>query len=152
MKLRYLICFCFLAFGGVLDAQTPNVKRFNDPEGITADPTGLRRDTSVRAYPKYPRGLQIRAIVGAPVVAFVIDTTGRVELQTASFVTSSRAEFDRAVCDVLPRLRFQPFVVQNQKWRVLLVEMFAFNNWPAADSAAAAQAARSQEISRRSRS
>ena len=145
MKLRYASYFCLIALGGTLDAQATNLNRFKDPEGITADPTGLRRDTSVRVFPRYPRGLQVRGITGAPVVAFVIDTTGRIELETASFVRTSRPELIKAVCDLLPTFRFQPFLVGDQKWRVLLVEMFAFNTWPEPDTAAANLAAHSQE-------
>jgi hypothetical protein len=137
--------FCLVALSSTLGAQTTNPNRFRDPEGITADPTGLLRDTSVRAYPRYPRALQEEGIVGSMVVAFVIDTTGRVEMETASFVKTSRPEFVKAVCDLLPKLRFQPFLVGDQKWRVLLVESFAFNNWPEPDSGASALAAHSQE-------
>ena len=154
MKILFASYFCLATLGRMLGAQATNLNRFKDPEGITADPTGLRRDTSVRAFPRYPRGLQEKGITGAPVAAFVIDTTGRVELETASFLNTSRPEFAKAVCDLLPKLRFQPFIVGDQKWRVLLVEMFAFNNfgppgetlrWPAPDSAASALAAHSQE-------
>jgi len=145
MKILYAAYFCLATLGTTLGAQATNLNRFKDPEGITADPTGLHRDTSVRAFPRYPRGLQERGITGAPVAAFVIDTTGRVELETASFLNTSRPEFAKAVCDLLPKLRFQPFIVGDQKWRVLLVEMFAFNNWPAPDSTASALAAHSQE-------
>jgi hypothetical protein len=145
MKILYTSFFCLATLGSTLGAQATNLNRFKDPEGITADPTGLHRDTSVRAFPKYPRGLQEKGITGAPVAAFVIDTTGRVELGTASFLNTSRPEFTKAVCDLLPKLRFQPFKVDDHKWRVLLVEMFAFNNWPAPDSAASALAAHSQE-------
>jgi hypothetical protein len=145
MKILCASYFCLATLGSALGAQVTNLNRFKDPEGITADPTGLRRDTSVRAFPRYPRGLQARGITGAPVAAFVIDTTGRVEVETTSFLNTSRPEFTKAVCDLLPKLRFQPFLVGDQKWRVLLVEMFAFNNWPAPDSAASALAAHSQE-------
>jgi hypothetical protein len=145
MKILHASYFCLATLGSMLGAQATNLNRFKDPEGITADPTGLRRDTSVRAFPRYPRGLQEKGITGAPVAAFVIDTIGRVELETASFLNTSRPEFAKAVCDLLPKLRFQPFIVGDQKWRVLLVEMFAFNNWPAPDSAASALAAHSQE-------
>jgi hypothetical protein len=121
MKLCLASYIGLMAFSGTLGAQATNLNRFRDPEGITADPTGLRRDTSVRAFPRYPRDLQEKAITGALVAAFVIDTTGRVELETASFLRTSRPEFVKAVCDLLPKLRFQPFVVGDQKWRVLLV-------------------------------
>jgi hypothetical protein len=145
MRVRYASCLCLIAFSSTLGAQDTNPNRFKDPEGITADPTGLHRDTSVRAFPRYPRGLQEKGITSAMVVAFVIDTTGRVELETASFVKTSRPEFVKAVCDLLPKLRFQPFLVGDQKWRVLLVESFAFNNWPEPDTAASTLAAHTQE-------
>src|SRR5882672_4157481 len=99
MKLRYAFYLCLIAFSTTLGAQATDLNRFKDPEGITADPTGLHRDTSVRAFPRYPRGMLAKGISGAPVVAFVIDTTGRVELETASFVKTSRPEFAKAVCD-----------------------------------------------------
>jgi hypothetical protein len=145
-------CLSFLFLGGTLAAQAPEAARFKDPDGITADPTGLLRDNSdpgARPGPRYPRDLSSEGITGAPVVAFVIDTTGRVEMQTASFLNPSRREFEKAVCDFLPTVRFQPFVVAEQKWRVLLVEMFAFNTWAVQDTArvrmASALSARSQE-------
>ena len=145
MKVCYALCLCVVAFGGSLGAQAADQNRFRDPEGITADPTGLLRDPSVRAFPKYPREFMEKGIAGSMVAAYVIDTTGRVELETASFVKSSRREFVKAVCDLLPKLRFQPFLVGDQKWRVLLVESFAFNNKFEADARAIALAKQSQE-------
>jgi outer membrane biosynthesis protein TonB len=145
-------CLSLLLLGGSASAQTPEATRFKDPEGITADPTGLLRDTSdplTRPGPRYPRGLESKAVIGESVVAFVIDTTGRVELETASFLNPSRPEFEKAVCEFLPTARFQPFVVVDRKWRVLLVEMFAFNTLAIRDTAhlraASALSARSQE-------
>jgi hypothetical protein len=145
-------CLSLLFLGGSLGAQAPEAIRFKDPEDITADPTGLLRDTSdprTRPGPVYPRGLSPDRVTGASVVAFVIDTTGRVELESASFLNSSRPEFVKAVCEFLPTARFQPFLVNEQKWRVLLVEMFAFNTLALRDTvslrAASALSARSQE-------
>jgi hypothetical protein len=49
----------------------------------------------------------------------------------------------------LPNLRFQPFRVGEQKWRVLLVQEYAFTTWAASDTtvvrAASALARRRQE-------
>ena len=144
-RAAYAFCLCLIAFSTTSGAQATNPNRFKNPEGITADPTGLHRDTSVRAFPRYPREMLAKGISGSPVVSFVIDTTGRVELETASFVRASHPEFAKAVCDLLPKLRFQPFVVADQKWRVLLVESFAFNTWPEPDTAAWNLASHSQE-------
>lgn len=135
MKIPCAFGLLFLLIAGDLGAQAPDTSRFKDPEGITADPTGLLRDTSVMIAPAYPSNLEAEHVTGAPVVAFVIDTTGKVEIQTASFLNSSRPEFERAVCDLLPNVRFRPFLVGTQKWRVLLVEMFAFNTWAGSDTA-----------------
>jgi len=113
-----------------LSGQAGVSQRFRDPDGITADPTGLRRDTTVRVSPpgpRIPRGKE--GITVTPVVAYVIDTTGRVELETATFLTSAPAEFIDAVCAFLPKQRFEPFLVADRKSRVLLVQLFGFNNW-----------------------
>lgn len=126
----------------VARAQTATLGRFKDPEGITADPTGLRRDTAVRAYPRFPWGFEKTRITGTAVVAFVIDTTGQVEMETATFLSLPRSEFVKSVCDALPKMRFQPFVVADQKWRVLLVEMYAFHPWSVPDTAAIRAASR----------
>jgi hypothetical protein len=120
-----------------LPAQTVASQRFHDPDGITADPTGLRRDTSVKMPhlgPRYPRDREASGIHAAPVVAYVIDTTGRIELETVSFLNRSTPEIVDAVCDFLPTKRFVPFVVVDQKWRVLLVEMYGFTTWRSPDT------------------
>lgn len=147
---KFAACLCLLnVLATELDAQTTKVTRFQDPEGITADPTGLLRDHTVLAFPKYPLDLELAEITGAPVIAFVIDTTGRVELKTATFLNRPRPEFAKAVCDVLPRLQFQPFLVADRKWRVLLVQMYAFTTLAVPDTArrlaASTLAAQSQE-------
>jgi len=126
-----MIAALFL-FAAELRAQSTASSRFRDPEGISADPTGLRRDTSVKVVPggpHYPWDLQMRGITAVPVVAYVIDTTGRVELETVSFLNSSPTEFVAAVCAFLPKLRFEPFVVGDIKSRVLLVELYGFTTW-----------------------
>jgi hypothetical protein len=115
-----------------LPAQTVLPSRFHDPEGITADPTGLKRDTSVKMphpWPLYPRNREASGINAAPVVAYVIDTTGRIELETVSFLNSSPPEIVDAVCAFLPMKRFEPLVIADQKWRVLLVDMYGFTIW-----------------------
>lgn len=115
-----------------LSAQTVAPSRFHDPEGITADPTGLRRDTTVKLHPpgpRYPRAREASGINAAPVVAYVIDTTGRIELETVSFLNSAPSDIVDAVCAFLPMKRYEPFVVADQKWRVLLVDMYGFTVW-----------------------
>jgi len=115
-----------------IPAQSPASTRFHDPAGITADPTGLRPDTTVRVSPpgpRYPQSEEFKGRTAAPVVAYVIDTTGRVEFETITFLNSTPPKFADAVCAFLPKLKFEPFIVADQKWRVLLVQMYGFNTW-----------------------
>lgn len=149
---RLLLISALLFVVAEAAAQTTVSTRFRDPEGISADPTGLRRDTSVKVIPggpRYPYAQQVRGITAVPVVAYVIDTTGRIELETVSFLNSSPAEFVDAVCVFLPKLRFEPFVVGDIKSRVLLVELYGFTTWKHLDrgglKASQALVAQSQE-------
>ncbi len=131
LSIAGLVASAFLV-AARLPAQTVASSRFHDPDGITADPTGLRRDTSVkmpRPGPRYPQEHEARGIHAAAVVAYIIDTTGRIELETVSFLNRSAPEIIDAVCAFLPTKRFEPFVVADQKWRVLLVEMYGFTTW-----------------------
>jgi hypothetical protein len=132
MGVRPLLISALLLFAPALPAQSTTSSRFRDPGGITGDPTGLRRDTSVKVIPggpHYPWEQQMRGITAVPVVAYVLDTTGRVEIETVSFLNSSPAEFVDAVCAFLPKLRFEPFIVGDIKSRVLLVELYGFTTW-----------------------
>ncbi|MFL5560994.1 MAG: hypothetical protein ACJ79K_05925 [Gemmatimonadaceae bacterium] len=149
MKYFPALCACLVAFAGGLGAQASTPQRFKDPEHTTADPTGLRPDRRVSVAPVYPAHLESEKVIGAPIVAFVIDTTGRVEIETASFVSIARPEFAKAVCDNLRTLRYEPFLLGDQKWRVLLVKMFGFEMLVVPDTttlrAASALAQRTQE-------
>jgi hypothetical protein len=56
----------------------------------------------------------------------VIDTTGRVELESASFLNAANRDFANAVCDYLPRVRYEPFLAGNSKLRILVVQLHEF--------------------------
>lgn len=119
-------------------APAPSV-RFRDPAGITGDPTGLRQIAPFRG-PHYPDYARAHDQTAAPVLAFVVDTTGEVELPTASFLDNSRPWFRESVCEMLPQLRFEPLEVDGRKMRVLLVRFYAFRTATAPDSAGIARA------------
>ena len=122
----------FIVASACAHATGAPVNRFHDPASITADPTGLRRDTTVRLHPpgpSYPRTEVRKGRTAAQVVAYVIDTTGHVEFETITFLNSTPGKFSDAVCAFVPKQKFEPFIVANQKWRVLLVQMFGFNTW-----------------------
>ena len=57
----------------------------------------------------------------------MVDTTGVIEVPTISFLADTKPLFQQALCEYLPRLRFQPLVIAGQKMRVLDVEVYGFN-------------------------
>lgn len=153
--LRYCTPFlCALASflglcGDTLHAQDTTGSRFGDLSTLTADPTGLVRERGLRVGPRYPRSLVAGRKTGSPVLVYVIDTTGLVEVETATFLNEPPvdSEFAAAVCDFLPNIRFKPFVVADMKWRVLLVDMYSFDvsfNLPQPDTAKIHAASRFQ--------
>jgi len=112
--------------------------RFHDPAQISGDPTGLRHANHLG--PKYPDRARAAEQTAAPVVAFVVDTSGGVEVPTASFLDDTEAEFRAVVCEMLPQLRFEPLVLGGQRTRVLLVQFYAFNTLVTPDTARVARA------------
>jgi hypothetical protein len=59
-------------------------------------------------------------------VAFVVDTTGRVEFPTISFLQTARQPLHQSVCDALSSTRFAPGVSQRVPKRSLMVMPFSF--------------------------
>lgn len=114
--------------------------RFRDPEHITGDPTGLRVDFNGLMAPRYPDDARAAEQASVPVVAFVVDTTGHIETATASFLNDPPPAFRAAVCGALPEIRFHPLVLDGQKQRVLLVQLYAFNTLKTPDSVGVARA------------
>jgi hypothetical protein len=134
-------CFAFaaalaaLTLTSPLRAQAPDkALRFRDPASITGDPTGMRQIVPFQG-PRYPDYARAHNQTAAPVVAFVVDTTGVIELPTASFLDGSRSWFRESICEMLPQLRFEPLVVDGRKMRVLVAQFYAFRTAAAPDSA-----------------
>ena len=113
-------------FPAPFDTEAESAARFPNPEGITVVGSARRPDPIVRARPKYPSNLEGDLVSGAAIAAYVIDTTGHVELGTASFLAVTRREFGTAVCDYLPKLRYAPFVGEGKKLRILIVQAHEF--------------------------
>jgi hypothetical protein len=90
--------------------------------------------------PRYPDYARAHDQTAAPVVAFVVDTMGVVELPTASFLDDSKPWFRASICEMLPQLQFEPLVVDGRKMRVLFVQFYAFRTWRAPDSTGIARA------------
>ncbi len=60
------------------------------------------------ARPRYPESLRQAAIDGTVLVRFVVDTMGRVDMNSVAVVASTHDLFTRAVREALPGFRFKP--------------------------------------------
>jgi TonB family protein len=77
--------------------------------------------------PNYPIQLRAANIQGSVFAKFVVDTAGRVELQTFEILKSDDSLFTNAVRAVLPQLRFFPAMAGSRKVRSLVQMPFAFS-------------------------
>lgn len=138
----FAACASVAAAQNSQNAQRPDSSRvrFRDPEHITGDPTGLSVDFTGLMAPRYPDDARAAEQASVPVVAFVVDTTGHIESATASFLNDPPPAFRAAVCEALPEIRFHPLVLDGQRQRVLLVQLYAFNTLKTPDSVDVARA------------
>jgi hypothetical protein len=133
----------------VFPSPPPGQARFGDPGTILAASDSAFSSPLLQAFPKYPSALESAQISGALVDAFVIDTTGRVDLATTSFIQTARPEFALAVCEMLSRMRYAPLVIGGAKRRALITQTHVFvgkgGSDEAGEPAASALRFRSQE-------
>lgn len=78
------------------------------------------------AKPRYPESLRQAAIDGSVLVRFAVDTTGRVDMNSVSIVSSTHELFSRAVRDALPGFRFRPAEIGGHRVRALAEMPFEF--------------------------
>jgi hypothetical protein len=76
--------------------------------------------------PTYPGS----RVPGSVLMAFVVDTLGRIEPCSMRVVRASRPEFAAAVTSVLPQYRFHPAVRRGQKVRQYVQLPFTFDVQP----------------------
>jgi protein TonB len=76
--------------------------------------------------PRYPDILKSAGVEGDVLAQFVVDTTGRVELNTFKVLKTSHQLFEAAVRSALPGMRFIPAEVGNKKVRQLVQQPFVF--------------------------
>jgi Gram-negative bacterial TonB protein C-terminal len=77
------------------------------------------------APPSYPADSRARGEEAALVVAFVLDTIGRVDPRTVSFLSPAPPRFRAAACDHLRRVQYQPMGAPRPQ-RVVVVSEFVF--------------------------
>ncbi len=77
--------------------------------------------------PRYPDILKSAGVEGEVVVAFVVDTTGRADINSLKILKSTHELFAAAVRTALPSMRFLPAEVGGKKVKQLVQQPFAFN-------------------------
>lgn len=76
--------------------------------------------------PRYPDLLRAAGVEGEAVMAFVVDTTGRVDPASITVLRTTHELFAAAVRQALPTMRFVPAEVDGRKVRQLVQQPFVF--------------------------
>lgn len=76
--------------------------------------------------PRYPAELRAAHIEGKVLARFVVDTTGRVRMESVIVDASPHPAFSDAVVDALRRARFQPAEYRGRKVAQLVTQPFLF--------------------------
>lgn len=79
------------------------------------------------AGPAYPDMLRSAGIEGSVLAQFVVDTTGRAEMNTFKVLKSDNDLFSTAVKNALQRMRFLPAEVGGRKVKQLVQQPFQFS-------------------------
>lgn len=78
------------------------------------------------AAPVYPPLLQAQGIEGMAIVRFVVDTSGRADLDSYQLIDTNHPLFNAAVLEALPGMKFRPATIGAKKVRQLVELPFAF--------------------------
>jgi protein TonB len=114
--------------GSAMDAEAEmaamNMLLANAYQVVEVDSAATRDPSS--AAPVYPPAMETRGIEGHVIMRFVVDSTGWVDMASAMTVEATAPEFERAVRDALPRMRFRPAKVGERPVRQLAEQLFRF--------------------------
>jgi TonB family protein len=120
------------AAGSAMDADDEiaamNALLANAYQVVEVDSAAVRDPSS--AAPAYPPALEARGVEGHVIVRFVVDSTGRVDMASVMTVEATAPEFDRAVREALPLMRFRPAKVGERPVRQLAEQLFRFEVAP----------------------
>jgi hypothetical protein len=108
-------------------APADSSPRFDAPEELVlvVDSLGPLPVGGPRA-PRYPDNERTAHNEAYIVLAYVIDTTGRAEWRSASFLREGSASFRESVCDYLRRVRYTPLIQDGRARRALVIQAIAF--------------------------
>ncbi len=76
--------------------------------------------------PRYPEMLRSAAVTGSVSAQFVVDTEGRVEMNTFKVIESDHEQFTQALRQALPRMRYYPAEIGGKPVKQLVQQAFSF--------------------------
>lgn len=76
--------------------------------------------------PIYPAVLMAKGIEGSVLATFIVDVTGRPDLETYIPLEATDSLFAKAVRDALPRMKFRPAKINDKPVRQLVEQRFIF--------------------------
>jgi len=88
--------------------------------------TPARPDSGSRPQPLYPETLLFTGVPGHVLAEFVVDTLGRVELDTFGVISTTNPGFTQAVQRALPDWAYAPAMLNGKRVRQLVQQPFAF--------------------------
>jgi hypothetical protein len=127
-----VIAFCVLnsACQTVVTQTVPDGPRFAAPEeilvGVDSGVAVIASAGGRIASPRYPADERERSIEAHPIIAFVVDTTGRIESRTLTFLVAISPGFQESLCEWRKRIRMTPARVAGVARRTLIVQAFSF--------------------------
>jgi periplasmic protein TonB len=77
--------------------------------------------------PRYPDILKSAGVEGEVVVSFVVDTTGRADMNHVTILKATHPLFEAAVRTALPSMRFLPAEIGGKKVKQQVQQPFVFN-------------------------
>jgi TonB family protein len=80
----------------------------------------VQPDEDYPVTPVYPDSLKRRRVTGEALVEFVVDTTGRPEVETLALVSTTHPAFGRAALNAIMSANFQPALKAGRKVRQLV--------------------------------
>ena len=108
--------------GGFADRSSDTGPLVPGREGVDREVVPLPTNPA----PRYPAELRAAGIQGSVFARFVVDTAGRVRMETVSVDASDHPRFAEAVIEALRRSRYTPAELRGRKVPQLVVQPFVF--------------------------
>lgn len=110
---------------------------------VEVDSAAVRDPES--AAPEYPATLLAKGVEGYAALRFVVDSAGRIEMNSVRVIDATHDDFAKAVTAVMPRMHFRPARIGTTPVRQLSEQLFKFETKVAPSSAAPSKKPRTDD-------